>query len=75
MTKIAFLMDPIATISVKKDSTLAMIAAAQKRDLELFILFRAICCWTKAVTALIKPLKLREDFCQSLDAAKAGEDW
>ena len=31
MTKIAFLMDPIESIALKKDSTLAMIRAAQLR--------------------------------------------
>ena len=31
-------MDPIETVSVKKDSTLAMIAAAQQRGLEIFYL-------------------------------------
>ena len=34
MTKIAFLMDPIETVAIKKDSTLAMIRAAQLRGLE-----------------------------------------
>ena len=38
MPKIAFLMDPIETLSVKKDSTLAMIAAAQQRGLDVFYL-------------------------------------
>ncbi|HCY03986.1 MAG TPA: glutathione synthase, partial [Gammaproteobacteria bacterium] len=31
-------MDPIETLSVKKDSTLAMIAAAQQRGLDVFYL-------------------------------------
>jgi glutathione synthase len=76
MTKIAFLMDRIETISVKKDSTLAMIAAAQKRGLEVLYLNQDGLFLDKgAVTALIKPLKLRDDFCQSLDPTQAGEDW
>ena len=29
MTKIAFLMDPIETVAIKKDSTLAMIRASR----------------------------------------------
>ena len=57
MTKIVFLMDPIASVSVKKDSTLAMIAAAQKRDMEVFYLQQEICCWTRARLALTKPLR------------------
>ena len=38
MTKIAFLMDPLSSLNTKKDSTLAMIDAAQKRGLEVFYL-------------------------------------
>tara|TARA_A100000164_G_C21865759_1_gene752451 strand:- start:258 stop:1232 length:975 start_codon:yes stop_codon:yes gene_type:complete len=38
MTKIAFLMDPLSSLNTKKDSTLAMIDAAQKRELEVFYL-------------------------------------
>ena len=76
MTKIAFLMDPIASVSVKKDSTLAMIAAAQKRDMEVFYLQQEDLLLDKGqVTALTKPLRLADDFCQSLDAGQAGEGW
>ena len=38
MTKIAFLMDPIDSLALKKDSTLAMIRACQLRDIEVFYL-------------------------------------
>ena len=38
MTKIAFLMDPLSSLNTKKDSTLAMINAAQKKGLEVFYL-------------------------------------
>ena len=76
MTKIAFLMDHIASVSVKKDSTLAMIAAAQKRDMEVFYLQQEDLLLDKGqVTALTKPLRLADDFCQSLDAGQAGEGW
>lgn len=76
MTKIAFLMDPIHALSLKKDSTLAMIAAAQKRGLEVFYLNQAdLLLHQGQVTALVKTLELRPDFCQSLDASTAGDDW
>jgi glutathione synthase len=35
MTRVAFVMDPLATLNLKKDSTLAMIAAAQRRGFEV----------------------------------------
>ena len=76
MPKIAFLMDPIDTLSVKKDSTLAMIAAAQKRGLEIFYLQQDGLVLVKSVvTALIRPLKLRDDFCLTLDPQTAVDNW
>lgn len=38
MTSIAFVMDPLATLAVKKDSTLAMIRACQERGLVVYYL-------------------------------------
>ncbi len=38
MTHVAFVMDPIATFNVKKDSTLAMIRAAQQRGWRISVL-------------------------------------
>ena len=76
MPKIAFLMDPIETVSVKKDSTLAMIAAAQQRGLEIFYLQQdGLVLSAGVVTALTRALRLREDFCTTLDPKTAGDDW
>lgn len=76
MPKIAFLMDPIETVSVKKDSTLAMIAAAQQRGLEIFYLQQdGLVLSAGVVTALTRALRLREDFCTTLDPRTAGDDW
>lgn len=76
MPKIAFLMDPIETVSVKKDSTLAMIAAAQQRGLEIFYLQQdGLVLSAGVVTALTRALRLREDFCATLDPKTAGDDW
>ena len=76
MPKIAFLMDPIETVSVKKDSTLAMIAAAQQRGLEIFYLQQdGLVLSAGVVTALTRALRLRDDFCATLDPNTAGDDW
>ena len=76
MPKIAFLMDPIETVSVKKDSTLAMIAAAQQRGLEIFYLQQdGLVLSAGVVTALTRALTLRDDFCATLDPKTAGDDW
>ena len=69
-------MDPIETVSVKKDSTLAMIAAAQQRGLEIFYLQQdGLVLSAGVVTALTRALRLREDFCTTLDPKTAGDDW
>ena len=76
MPKIAFLMDPIETVSVKKDSTLAMIAAAQQRGLEIFYLQQdGLVLSAGVVTALTRSLRLRDDFYATLDPNTAGDDW
>ena len=45
--KIGVVMDPIADLSYKKDSTMAMLWAAQARDWQLFIWSRTISTWTR----------------------------
>ena len=68
MTKIAFLMDPIESISVKKDSTLAMIRAAQNRDLDVYFLQQEdLFLDGGVVKALLSPIRLRRDFAENLD--------
>ena len=38
MTRIAFVIDPLESLNIKKDSTLAMMWAAQRRDWEMHVL-------------------------------------
>ena len=76
MKKIAFLMDPIDSLSLKKDSTLAMIRSAQHRDLDIYYLRQEdLAIHEGKVCGLISSLKLREDFADTLDPAIAGNDW
>ena len=76
MIKIAIVMDPLASLAIKKDSTLAMIRACQMRDIEVYYLRQEdIHLWNNEVCGMTRRLRLREDFCISLDAAIAGDDW
>ena len=76
MKKIAFLMDPIDSLSLKKDSTLAMIRSAQLRDLDIYYLRQEdLELRDGRACGLISSLKLRDDFAQTLDPAIAGDDW
>lgn len=76
MTKIAIVMDPLGSLALKKDSTLAIIRACQLRDIEVYYLQQEdIHLWENTVCAMTSRLTLRADFCDSLDADIAGDDW
>ena len=68
MTKIAFLMDPIESLAIKKDSTLAMIRAAQLRGLEVFYLRQEDLMINESrVQASLRSLTLNDAFVEKLD--------
>ena len=76
MTKFAVVMDPLPTLALKKDSTLAIIRACQLREIEVFYIGpKGLHLWDNEVCAMMQPLRLREDFCAHLDATIAGDDW
>ena len=73
MAKIAFLTDPLDSLSLKKDSTLAMIRAAQARQWEVHCLGQQdILLQGNEVQLLTRPLRLNEPFASSLDPADAA---
>ena len=73
MAKIAFLTDPLDSLSLKKDSTLAMIRAAQARQWEVHCLGQQdILLQGNEVRLLTQPLRLNEPFASSLDPADAA---
>lgn len=68
MTNIAFLMDPIDTIAIKKDSTLAMIRAAQLRGLNVYYCRQQdLMIHETKICAHLSRLSLVEDFATALD--------
>jgi len=77
MRKAVFVMDPIDELNVKKDSTLTMIRAAQRRGWDVrytqprHLFYRAEKPW-----GFLRPVALSDAFAQRLDptAAKDG-DW
>ena len=76
MTSIAFVMDPLDSLALKKDSTLAMIRAAQERDLDIYYMRQEDLAWqSNRAVALCSNIRLRADFCATLDPAIAGDDW
>jgi glutathione synthase len=60
--KLGVVMDPIAAINPKKDSTLAMLLAAQKRDWQLFYMTQKdLSLRDGHVQAVMQPLEARDD--------------
>ena len=77
MIKIAFLMDPLSSLSLQKDSTLAMMRAAQVRDWRIYCLQQQdILLQEGEVRLHVQPLRLVGAFAGSLNPAEvAGQCW
>jgi len=76
MAHFAFLMDPLDSLALKKDSTLAMIRAAQLRGHAVSYFTLADMSYMRGRTvATARRLHLRDDFAASLDYTLAGRDW
>ena len=76
MTKIAVVMDPLSTLNLKKDSTLAIIRACQLRDVSVYYLEQQdLYLQDRDVKGSLRRLQLRTDFCADLNPANAGADW
>ena len=76
MVHIAFVIDPIETLNLKKDSTLAMIRAAPQREWRISILEQCDLAWAgERVIAFTRDLRLEARFAKSLDPAQAASQW
>jgi glutathione synthase len=76
MRKVAFVMDPLDGLNLKKDSTLAIVRAAQLRGWQIRymtqgdLFYREDRCW-----GFMRELSLSDAFVDKLDPAKAGTTW
>ncbi len=76
MVDLGIIMDPLATINLKKDSTLAMIRSAQARGWKVwFIAHDSLHLREHQVLAEMAPIELTEPFFPTLDPALAGDQW
>jgi glutathione synthase len=80
--RIAFVMDPLATLALKKDSTLAMIRAAQQRNWQITCLgIGDLVLHEGAAKGLMRTLKLSQPLFNALVANEPispeafGDDW
>ncbi len=82
VTRIAFIMDPLASLSLKKDSTLAMIRAAERRGWNVSVAGQEdLLLQGGRILLHATPLRLNPDFAEALDPAVAaalaaqGQGW
>jgi glutathione synthase len=76
MRKAVFVMDPIDELSLKKDSTLAMIRSAQRRGWDVrYVRQRDLFYRDERPWAFMRTLALSDAFAQDLDPKAAGADW
>ena len=74
--KIAFLMDPLVGLSLKKDSTLAMIRTAQHRGWQVSYLEQSdLVLHEHEPHGLLRSLRLNDAFADSLRIEEAPRDW
>ena len=73
MTRVAFVMDPIGTLNLKKDSTLAMVRAAQVRGWGVdYLTLADISLEGGQVVGRVRELALTEAFARTMSAEDAG---
>jgi glutathione synthase len=76
MRKVVFVMDPIDELNLKKDSTLAMIRAAQLRGWHIRYLTQADLFYRDdRAFGFMRELTLSASFVAHLDPYAAGDDW
>ena len=69
-------MDPMESLAIKKDSTLAMIRACLQRDLSVYYMRQEDLAWlNNEAIGMARTVDLRADFRDSLDHTIAGDDW
>ncbi len=76
MTRIAFVMDPLESLALKKDSTVAMLRACQARDMDVFYLRQEDLYWAEDTPmGMARPLTLTETGMAYLAAGNDAGDW
>ena len=74
MLRVAFVIDPLDALNVKKDSTIAMMRAAQLRDWAVHVVYPKNLCWIRDdAFAYSQRVTLTAAFASNLDAELLGE--
>ncbi|MXZ56021.1 MAG: glutathione synthase [Gammaproteobacteria bacterium] len=75
MTEIAFIVDPIPSLNVAKDSTIAMFRAAILRNWKVWVMEQRDLYWeNNEVLACVTPLEMHHEFMDRLDPSVLGDE-
>ena len=75
MAEIAFIVDPISSLNVAKDSTIAMFRAAILRNWKVWVVEQHDLYWgDNEVFAFVTPLDMQHGFLDRLDPSELGEE-
>lgn len=78
MPKVAFVVDPLETLNVKKDSSIAMMCAAQRRGWEIQSIRLKDLCWMDGIaSAFAQEVTINSVFAETRDpdSLVEGEPW
>ena len=76
MVRVAFVIDPVESLNVKKDSTIAMLCAAQRRGWEVYVVQLKDLLWSGAeVVAYVQQLTVEARFCETRQPDDIAESW
>ncbi|MXW54946.1 MAG: glutathione synthase [Gammaproteobacteria bacterium] len=74
MPKVAFVVDPLETLNVKKDSSIAMMCAAQRRGWEIQSIRLKDLCWMDgSASAFAQGVTINSVFAETRDPDSLGE--
>lgn len=75
MLRVAFIIDPLDTLNVKKDSTIAMMRAAQQRDWSVHAIYPRNLCWLDGkASSYARRVFLKSGFAATLESNELGPD-
>lgn len=76
MTRVAFVIDPVESLSVKKDSTIAMICAAQRFGWDVCVTQLKDLLWSGSeVFAFVHKIEVEARFCETRRPDDIRESW
>ena len=76
MTRIVFVIDPVESLNVKKDSTIAMISAAQRAGWSVYVTQLKDLLWSGSeVVSFVHRIRVEDRFCETRRPEDVVDSW